>query len=110
MNYIRVGPIAVRISRKNLAKWGWPVIELGGLRLFSRNSNGELGLAAYHPRDSLTWHWAISIGRRPPEARKWLALAPREFRRGQWRDYIGLPFGRQIIISRQDYHHREPRP
>lgn len=100
MNYLSFGPIRLRVSRRGLAPWGYERLGIGGLRMFSRDSGGGLVLASYHPRRSSTWHWSISVKKRegrPSRSRQ---------RHGQWHDYYWLPFGRQLIVGRQDYHKR----
>lgn len=74
----------------------------------SRHSDGALGLAAYHPRSSRTWIWSVSLTRRQRWLKRiWNPAAP-EWRRNQWHDYLRLPFGYALCISRQDYHRGEP--
>lgn len=79
---------------------------LEGLTLFTRGSDGSLGLISYHPRHSGTWYWSIRIVRAPTSSRFWLVMRAAH-RRNQWHDYYRLPFGRALLVSRQDYHLRE---
>ena len=72
------------------------------LRFFKRASDGSLILVSYHPALSGTWIWSLSIGRWEYHPRKLLSLDPD--RRGQWHDYLALPFGWSLLLSRQDYH------
>jgi hypothetical protein len=72
------------------------------ISVFTRNSDGSLGLVSYHPRDCATWHWSLSLTRRQSELKRIVSRAPR--RVGQWHDYLKLPFGYQLCLSRQDYH------
>lgn len=100
-NYHSLGPVSICISRKGIASWGYECLRIGGLRLFTRNSNGSYCIASYHPRSSGTWYWSVSIGKYEG-AKRWIARDPR--RRNQWHDYYRLPFGRQVTVSMQDYH------
>ena len=84
-NYVRLGPVHIKVSNRHLAKWGFPLIRIGGLSLFTWDNCGVFMPAAYHPRSSLTWLWSLSIYR---------GKAIRHFitaERGQ-RDF-SLPFG-----------------
>lgn len=122
------GPVFIRLSRRNLAEWGFEAVRIGGLSLWSRTSGGDRMLASYHPRTSSTWHWSVSVakgrtamwtedaqrGRRilwfagnpyAPRPRWWHRFVQHPaMHQGQWHTYIRLPFGRSIIISQQDYH------
>ena len=99
MNYLHLGPMRLRTSRKGLATWGYERLGIGGLSLLSRDSAGRLGLASYHPRRSKTWLWAVTLERNPD------ALGHRaKNRHGQWHDYHKLPFGWLLCVSQQDYH------
>lgn len=62
-NHIRLGPVVVRIGSKNLAKWGYPRVKVGGLSLWSWTNTGQFVPAGYHPRNSITWLWSVWIGR-----------------------------------------------
>lgn len=101
-NYLTLGPVRLRISRKHLAPWGYAILQIGGMSFFSRTSSGDLFIAGYHPRRSTTWHWSVILCKRRGKPVDWINRAPR--RRGQWHDYYWLPFGKQIIVSHQDYH------
>lgn len=127
-NYLTLGPVRLLVNRQYLASWGYPRLSIGGLSLWSKSNNGDRTLASYHPRDSLTWHWSVSITKRNPamwsaEAREGRAQLYREGNpfitapswrdrfmiltnnpRGQWHNYFRLPFGRALCIARQDYH------
>jgi len=126
-NYLTLGPLKLLISRKYLASWGFPLLRVGGLSLWSKSSNGERILASFHPRDSLTWHWSLSITKQmwSAEAREGRAQLYREGNpyvtapswrdrfmsltanpRGQWHNYYRLPFGYALSVARQDYHKR----
>lgn len=70
-----------------------------GLRLFSRHSDGALGLASYHPRSSTTWHWSLVLTKN-----HFGGMWRSPVRRGQWHDYYPLLFGYALRVSRQDYH------
>lgn len=102
MNYLIVGPIRLRVSRKHLAPWGYALLEIGGLSFFSQTSGGDVVLASYHPRRSSTWFWSAQVIKAAPGSKPHRAAT----RRGQWNDYHWLPFGRQLVIARQDYHLR----
>lgn len=104
MSYFVFGPVRVRTSRKYLANWGFPVIGIGGLDLFSRSNTGDFIFASYHPRKCITWHWSVSIGKTDN-----LGRAAKRWRRGQWHDYYWLPFGYRLIVAQQDYHKWMPR-
>lgn len=75
---------------------------MGALRLFRRNSAGEITLAIYHPATSSTWYWLVVLSRRDPFAWGWHGRA--QIRTGQWHDYYRLPFGWTLIVSQQDFH------
>jgi hypothetical protein len=70
------------------------------LSLFTRASNGDLVVASYTGSKSYCWIWAVYLSRR----RQPLRIVPRSERRNQWHHTLPLPFGRSLIISRQDYH------
>jgi hypothetical protein len=99
-NYLTLGPLRVRFSTRHLAPWGYEMVGIGGLSLLSRYNNGDLMLASYMPRNS-TWHWAVGITKSGSN-RKWIRRSSR--RQGQWHDYYRLPFNRELIVSRQDFH------
>lgn len=128
-NHVRLGPVILRIGSRNLAPWGFPRIQIGGLSLWSRTNSGDLHLAAYHPRASLTWLWYVGITKRTRgysplfsreeinrRARLFVAGNPYvgptrwfhhfwqpDFRRKvQWHDYLRLPFGWALVIGHQD--------
>lgn len=124
---VRIGPVFIRLSRKNLAKWGFETIRIGGLSIWSRTSGGDRMLAAYHPRSSTTWIWSATIMKSGPmfngeaiktdaelhyqgnphaEMPTWRRNFRRRdvVRRGQWHDYYRLPFGRMLLLSQQNYH------
>lgn len=101
-NYIKLGPVSLRVSRKYLAPWGFALVQIGGLDVWSWHNDGSLGLASYHPRGSLCWHWSASI--RKGALKQWAQRAKAPFRKCQWHDYYWLPFGVHLGISRQDYH------
>jgi hypothetical protein len=96
-NYLRIGRVGVRINRKGIADWGYPLVRIGGLDLISRTSGGELTLASYHPRGSTTWYWSVVFCKRGTGP--FLSRTPKDIRRGQWHDYYW-----RFRISRQDYH------
>lgn len=74
-----------------------------GLKFFSKASDGSLTIVSRHPRNSKTWHWAISI------TRKGVARSSRAVNRvHQWHDFYRLPFGRTLIYSAQDFHKAAP--
>lgn len=102
-NYLSLGPVRIKVSRRGIAKWGYAKFIIGGLELFSRSSNGDLNLCSYHPRRSATWHWAVYLTRRVEDRR---IVDRAKSRSGQWHDYYRLPFGRSLIVSHQDYHKR----
>lgn len=74
------------------------------MSVFTRASDGSLILASYTGRKSYCWIWSVSISRR----RQPFRIVPRSERRNQWHHFVPIPFGRTLIISRQDYH-RDPR-
>lgn len=128
-NHYSIGPLRIRVGGKNLSPWGFPRVQIGGLTLWSRTNTGELHLAAYHPKSSITWIWYVGLTRR---ARGYSPLFSREERRrlavlfvtgnpyvgpdrwyhsfwqpsyrrvGQWHDYLRLPFGWALVIGRQN--------
>lgn len=102
-NYLTIGPVNLRISRKHIAPWGYPFLKVHGFEMLCRDSAGGLTLASYQPASGGTWHWAISLARSETN-RGWIRRA--KMRRGQWHDYYRLPFNREIRVSRQDYHLR----
>lgn len=130
-NHINLGPIAIRVGSKGLAKWGWPRLRIGGLSFWSRSNNGDRHLAAYHPRKSITWVWYVAVSNKRSVRgyssifgeqeiarlhelylagnpycgpRKWYHRfwQPASRRTGQWHDYLRLPFGYTLIIGRQE--------
>jgi hypothetical protein len=104
MNYIKIGPVALRISTEKLACWGYPLIAVGGLSLWGRMSTSSILLASYHPASCRTWHWSVAISKR--NGGRTLVLCQPELRRGQWHHYFN--FGkRSIVLSKQDYHRKE---
>ena len=128
-NHLNIGPVSIRVGSKNIAAWSYPRLQIGGLSIWSWTNTGELLLAAYHPRSSITWLWSAGIthhGRgyarifskaertrlarlfaagnpyafRP---RWWNAFMQRDVRRtGQRYDYYRLPFGFALVIAQQD--------
>lgn len=74
------------------------------MRMFSRASDGSLILATHTGRHSNCWIWYVALSR----LRQPFHIAPKSERRGQWHHYIPLPFGRTLIVGRQDFH-RDPR-
>jgi len=99
-NYFTFGPLRIRINSKHLAGWGYPSIAIGGLSLFTWTNTGGLTLASYQPRNE-TWHWAFVV-QRSQYTKDFISKDPT--RRGQWHDYYRLPFGFEIVHSRQDWH------
>lgn len=104
-NYLRFGSVGIRISRKGIARWGYPLLRIGGLDLISRTSSGELTLASYHPRGSATWIWSVVVCAGDDEEPR-IRRTPADMRHGQWHDWYRLPFGRSLRVSMQDYHKR----
>lgn len=128
-NHISFGPVTVRVGSKNLAPWGFPILQIGGLSFWSRTNSGGLHLLAYHPRSSITWLWFVALsgkaGRgywptfsrqeRERIARLFVTGNPYAFRirwwhrfvqfapqrRGQWSDHFRLPFGLVLTITHQ---------
>ncbi len=100
-NYLTLGPVRLRLSRKHLAPWGYEILGIGGLHFLSRMNTGDLVLASYHPQASHTWVWSVSIGKSGVN-RGWVRRSTIRGR-GQWHDYYRLPFNREICISRQSY-------
>ena len=68
------------------------------MRMFTKASDGSIIVASYHPKNSITWHWAIYLKRGNGRSNR------AERRTHQWYDYYRLPFGWQLIVARQDYH------
>jgi hypothetical protein len=77
---------------------------MSGLRFFTRASDGSLVLASYHPRHSLTWHWAVSVKRNALYSNRPRRINRAAERFNQWHDMYRLAFGWWLIVSRQDYH------
>ncbi len=107
-NWLRFGPVVIRIGSRHLASWGFPRLEIGGLSIWSGNSDGSLCLASYHPRSSFTWLWSVTLTRGKARTGRFLELAPRGLNRGQWHHYVNLPIGWMIRLSRQHRMEREP--
>lgn len=101
-NWLRLGPASIRIGSRHLAASGFPRLQIGGLSIWSRCSDGSLLLASYHPRNSPTWHLSLSVVN--GSGRKLFDRAER--RECQWADYLALPFNRALCWMRQDYHRR----
>lgn len=81
-----------------------------GFRAFSRASDGSITLLSYHPLSCPTWHWSASLTRRQRYLKRLVSRTPKWARQGQWHDYVRLPFGWALCISRQDYHKPKARP
>ncbi len=62
-NYVNLGPLALRVSTKGIADWGYPLIATRDYAFLTRDNGGGLCLAAYNPRDSLTWAWGLRLHR-----------------------------------------------
>jgi len=129
MSYWKFGPVLIRYGSEGMAKWGYPRLEIGGLSFGAWTNGGDFSLAAYHPRSSITWLWFVHITKRPgrgyaatfsreeldrranlyragsPHASKprWFHRfwQPDALRRGQWNDFLRLPFGLTAIIGHQ---------
>lgn len=69
-----------------------------------RASDGSLVLMTKHPAGCGTWHWSVSINRNRHVRYGWRLWCRAVIRRGQWHDYYRLPFGYELIVSRQDFH------
>lgn len=107
MNYLKLGPVRVRVSTKYLAPWAFSLVVVGGLSLWSRDSGGRRIVASYHPRRSPTWYWSVSVSRSCGDRQRIrFSWDPRRF--GQWHDYLHLPFGVVVTIARQNYHRMRP--
>lgn len=65
-NHIKIGPAVVRIGSKHLAPWGFPRLRIWGLSFWTWTNSGQLGLASYHPKSSITWLWSLWIDPRRP--------------------------------------------
>lgn len=63
-NYVHLGPVSIRVSRKHLASWGYPLVRIGGLSLLTWDNTGRLQIASYHPGWSITWLWFVAIDKR----------------------------------------------
>jgi hypothetical protein len=63
-NHVAIGPLRIRIGSRNLARWGYPRIQIGGLSLWSWTSSGHFVPISYHPRSSITWLWTVWVYRR----------------------------------------------
>ena len=128
-NYVHIGPVTIRTGSRYLAKWGFPRVQIGGLSLWSWTNSGDLQIAAYHPRASITWLWYVNVTKRN---RGYAALFSKEerdrrarlfvtgnpyvgptrwfhrfwqpdYRRiNQWHDYLRLPFGFALMIGHQE--------
>lgn len=128
-NHVKLGPVIIRIGGRGLAPWGYPRLQIGGLSFWSRCNNGDLHFAGYHPRRSITWLWYVGITKRSRgyyeifskaeiKRRAILFVTGNPFvgptrwfhrfwqpdyrRKGQWHDYLRLPFGRMIVIGHQE--------
>lgn len=136
MTYIKLGSLLIRFNSKGIANWGYPRVEIGGLSFWSWTNAGDFSLAAYHPRSSLTWLWFVHISSRPGRGylptfsraereRLWALYLdgnphvsrprwfhafwqPARMRRGQWNDFVRLPFGFAAIIGHQERMPRKP--
>lgn len=58
-NWVRLGPVSIRIGSRHLASWGYPRIAIGGLSIWSRMNTGQRILVSYHPRRSVTWVFSL---------------------------------------------------
>lgn len=106
-NYVSFGPVSLRISRKHLAAWGWPLARIWGVSLFCRDSGGGLTFVSYHPVKSGTWYWSFSWQPfRADEARHWFRWSPDTSARGQKHHRLDLFRRGSLMLSTQDYHKR----
>lgn len=64
-NYVVMGPVRIKVSNKHLAQWGFPLVDVGGLAIWSWTNSGEWVPLSYHPSSSITWLWSLSFSRRP---------------------------------------------
>lgn len=62
-NYVKIGPLAVRVSTKGIADWGYPLFATRDYAFLMRDSGGGLCLAGFNPHDSLTWVWGLRLHR-----------------------------------------------
>lgn len=60
-NWVKIGPVRLRIGSKHLAPWGFPRVAVHGLSFWSWTNGGDLCLASYHPASSITWLWALYV-------------------------------------------------
>ncbi len=80
---------------------------VGGVSFLNRDSGRNLILLGYHPANSPTWYWSISILRYKGDEERCLFKFQRaDIRTGQWHDYLHVCKWRKLSISRQDYHKR----
>lgn len=93
-NWIRLGPVRIRIGSKYLAPWGFPRLQVGALSLWSYWNDGTFCPAAYHPRSSITWLWQTRL-----ERGEW--KPPYQYNSTGGRD-VQLPFGWKLHIMWQD--------
>jgi hypothetical protein len=103
-NYVTLGPVRIRISKRHLADWGYPIFSIGGLSFFTRSTNGDMIMVSCHPKGSITWHWGVTWSK--TQQVHWITRSKR--RDHQWFDIYKLPLVRRcIIIAHQDYHKQE---
>ena len=104
--YLTFGPVRLRLHSRHLASWGYPRLQIGGLAVGSRSNIGDIILASYHPKSSITWLWSVALGRNKTPRKNIVNLDTRRF--GQWHDYIRLPFAWELRISHQKRMTRRP--
>jgi hypothetical protein len=78
-----------------------------GYSFFKRDSGGSLNIVSYHPRNSQTWHWCLSLVKLLPGQRRLFKIDRAEVRTNQWHDYYCI-FWLCFMFSRQDYHLQKP--
>lgn len=99
-NYLRLGPVHLRVSTKHLANWGYPAVRIAGLSLLTRDNGGRLHLASYHPKGCTTWHWFIALYRSRGARRGWFNL---QRHKGFGERGVAL-FGWTLSLTEQGYH------
>lgn len=91
-NYVRIGPVAIKVNSKGIAFWGYPRIQIGGLSLWLWSNTREFMPASYHPDASITWLWSWRLTRRKS--------ASHTHNNGGDKVYW-LPFGWRLVYSWQ---------
>lgn len=76
MKHLYIPPVLIRLQR---ATWGYPLVRIHGLSLFTKTNDGALNIASYHPANSITWLWMlqVSFSRKALKPGRWISRVGR---------------------------------